>query len=259
MAECHSFARFPTASTSTDKNQEMHVPVRSTSPQNLNKGFLPIIAQLLEKATRALPTTKSRTHQAVGRTLPGSKSTMESPTSEQITEAFIVRPCPRVGDAKYVSQEARICKRCQQHIITTPLPRSAPTPTPPPPPPPRTKRVLPKCNAESKKVPDTADLLVQSWVKSRSISATVDLSRRFISVLFLSNYCQRAAFAEKKLAKVAEKYSISRRLLILSAGIFSQPGDLLPWRLVAAARERDIDLSDERPCASFEITDCKKK
>lgn len=118
-------------------------------------------------------------------------------------------------------------------------------------------RVVPSCTSESARVPDSPDTLVQSWVKSRSISSTVDLSRRFISVLFLSNHCQRAAFAEKILAKVADKYAISRRLLILSAGLYSKPGDLLPWHLVSAARDRDVDLSDERPCASFEITDCK--
>lgn len=104
-------------------------------------------------------------------------------------------------------------------------------------------------------MPDSPSRLVQSWMSNRSIAKTVDLSRRFISVLFLSNYCRRAAFAEKKLAKLAEEFCISRRLLILSAGLYSKPDDLIPWRVVSAARQREIDLSDERPCASFEITD----
>lgn len=103
--------------------------------------------------------------------------------------------------------------------------------------------------------PDSPSHLVQSWMSNRSIAKTVDLSRRFISVLFLSNYCRRAAFAEKKLAKLAEEFCISRRLLILSAGLYSKPDDLIPLRVVSAARQREIDLSDERPCASFEITD----
>lgn len=103
--------------------------------------------------------------------------------------------------------------------------------------------------------PDTPDHLLQTWMSNRSIASTVDLSRRFISVLFLSNYCRRAAFAEKILAKIAEEFCISRRLLILSAGIYSKPDDLIPWRVVSAAQQREIDLSDDRPCASFEITD----
>lgn len=117
------------------------------------------------------------------------------------------------------------------------------------------RRISIKCNAESARVPDSPTALFQSWRNSRSIASTLDLSRRFVSVLFLSNRCERACLAEKTLMKVAEKYAISRRLLILSAGIDSQPGDLLPLRLVSNARERDIDLSDERPCAAFEATD----
>lgn len=110
-------------------------------------------------------------------------------------------------------------------------------------------------NDSKSKIPESPSHLVQSWMSNRSIAKTVDLSRRFISVLFLSNYCRRAAFAEKKLAKLADEFCISRRLLILSAGLYSKPDDLIPWRVVSAARQHEIDLSDERPCASFEITD----
>lgn len=120
---------------------------------------------------------------------------------------------------------------------------------------PNNRRTSIKCNAESTRVPDSPTALLQSWRNSRSIAATLDLSRRFVSVLFLSNRCERACVAERTLMKLAEKYAISRRLLILSAGIDCQPGDLLPLRLVSSARERDIDLTGERPCAAFEVTD----
>lgn len=116
-------------------------------------------------------------------------------------------------------------------------------------------RIQLKCSGESI-IPDSPNVLVQSWERSRSIASSIDLSRRFVSVLFLSNNCQRAAFAEKQFAKSAEKYAVSRRLLILSAGIYSQPGDLLPSSLILAANAYSIDLSEERPCASFGITDC---
>lgn len=87
------------------------------------------------------------------------------------------------------------------------------------------------------------------------MASVLDPSRQFVSVLFVSNKCRRACVAEKSLAKVAEHYAISRRLLILSAGIESKPGDLLPLALVSQARSMNVDLSDERPCACFEITD----
>lgn len=118
---------------------------------------------------------------------------------------------------------------------------------------PPTRRVRPSASGDT--IPNSPGLLVRSWTDSRSIAATVDLSRRFISVLFISSRCHRAAFAEKQLGKLAEDYAVSRRLLILSAGLDCRPGDLLPFRLISAARSKDIDLSDERPCASFEITD----
>lgn len=105
-------------------------------------------------------------------------------------------------------------------------------------------------------VPDSPASLVRSWKDTRTIASTIDLSRRFVSVLLLSNHCHRALVAEKVLAKYAEQYSLSRRLLILSAGLESQPGDLLPLNLVSSARTHNIDLQDERPCASFQITDC---
>lgn len=50
---------------------------------------------------------------------------------------------------------------------------------------------------------------------------------------------------------------MSRRLLILSAGVYSNPGDLLPMKLVTAAKRQGIDMSDERPCAAFEVSDRK--
>lgn len=107
------------------------------------------------------------------------------------------------------------------------------------------------------RVPNSPNLLVNSWANSRKISSTVDLSRRFISVLFVSNRCRRAAYAEKQLLQIAEHYSISRRLLILSAGLHAKPGDIIPWRIISAAQKRQIDLTDERPCASFDISDSK--
>lgn len=84
----------------------------------------------------------------------------------------------------------------------------------------------------------------------------MDLSRRFVSVLIVSSRCRRAAFAEKQLSLVAERQSRSRRLLVLSAGIDSAPGEMLPRKVVLSAMSRGIDLSDERPCAAFEINDC---
>lgn len=111
--------------------------------------------------------------------------------------------------------------------------------------------------AESTQIPNTPSLLLRNWAESRKIASTIDLSRRFVSILFLSNQCHRAAFAEKQLMKWAEKYTISRRLLILSAGMQATPGAFLPWPIVTAAEQRDIDLTEERPCASFDISDCE--
>lgn len=116
------------------------------------------------------------------------------------------------------------------------------------------KSCTPNNNAE---IPSSPTRLLHNWTQSRSIQSTLNLSQTFVSILFLSNRCRRAAYAEKQLNKTAERYSISRRLLILSAGLYSDPGELLPWKLIAAARERDIDLSDERPCAAFTLTDRK--
>lgn len=130
------------------------------------------------------------------------------------------------------------------------LPARCPTRT-------RPRPVRAGVRAELESVPSTPGRLLRSWADSRTISSTADLSRRFISVLFLSNHCQRAAYAEKQLAKLAAEYSISRRLLILSAGVYSNPGDLLPWKLVRAAQQRGVDMSDERPCASFDVSDRK--
>lgn len=117
----------------------------------------------------------------------------------------------------------------------------------------RRPRVVTACADNS--IPNSPSLLLESWRDSRKISSTVDLSRRFISILFLSINCHRAAYAEKQLAKIAETYSIARRLLILSAGLKSNPGDFLPWPIVAAANMRQIDLSEQRPCACFSISD----
>lgn len=114
-----------------------------------------------------------------------------------------------------------------------------------------------RCNQDRSAVPNTPGVLLRSWANSRTISSTADLTRRFISVLLISNKCQRAAIAEKALSKLAQDYSVSRRLLILSAGIDSRPGDPLPRTVVAAAKDREMDLADERPCASFDVSDRK--
>lgn len=113
-----------------------------------------------------------------------------------------------------------------------------------------------QCSAESMEVPSSPTSLVQSWSKRRSISSSLNGAEEYVNVLILSNYCQRAVFAEKQMARIAERYAVSRRLLILSAGIDSKPGDSLPFHVVSAARDRKIDLSDERPCASFDLLDC---
>ncbi|KAI0565479.1 Phosphotyrosine protein phosphatase I [Gracilaria domingensis] len=136
----------------------------------------------------------------------------------------------------------------------SPLPttsRSSPIVTPLSP-----RRLHPRPRAcASGSFPNSPSVLVQAWAESRSISSTLDLSRNFVSILLLSNRCRRAAFAEKQLLKTAERYSVSRKLLVLSAGLFSEPGEMLPPKLIAAARDRDIDLSDERPCAAFSLSD----
>ncbi|CAN8073576.1 unnamed protein product [Agarophyton chilense] len=119
---------------------------------------------------------------------------------------------------------------------------------------PRRFRPQPRACA-SNGFPSSPGGLVRAWAQSRSISSTLDLTRNFVSILLLSNRCRRAAFAEKQLLKTAERYSVSRRLLVLSAGLYSDPGEVLPWKLIKAAGERDIDLSDERPCAAFNLTD----
>lgn len=113
-----------------------------------------------------------------------------------------------------------------------------------------------QCNAESAGVPSSPMSLMRSWSQCRSISSSIEESHEYVNILILSNFCRRASFAEKQMARVAERYAVSRRLLILSAGIDSKPGDSLPFRLISAARKRNIDLSDERPCASFDLHDC---
>lgn len=119
------------------------------------------------------------------------------------------------------------------------------------------RRLRSSTRAQLDEIPSSPSNLVESWAHTRSLTSTLDLSRRFVSLLILSNNCTRAALAEKQLTAVAQQFSVSRRLLILSAGIYSSPGDLLPWHVVSAAKTRGIDLTDERPCASFEISDCE--
>lgn len=76
-----------------------------------------------------------------------------------------------------------------------------------------------------------------------------------VSVLFVSEDCERAIVMERSLAAAAAARGVSRRLLALSAGLDSAPGATLRREVVVAAAERGLDLTDDRPCAAFEVAD----
>lgn len=121
----------------------------------------------------------------------------------------------------------------------------------------RTKRFYPRACEQDPyaHILPSAEAAINAWKERRNVATRGDLTRRFVSVLFVSNNCHRAIMAEKILALRAEQLSISRRLLILSAGIEAKPGDVLPRSLLLVAARYAINISENQPCAAFDIFD----
>lgn len=97
--------------------------------------------------------------------------------------------------------------------------------------------------------------IARAWNAGRRAKSASDLvSKRHVSVLIISNKCERALLAERLLHNHACARSRSRRLLIHSAGLQSSPGAALPHALLRFAAARGIAVPEAQPCARFDPT-----
>lgn len=97
--------------------------------------------------------------------------------------------------------------------------------------------------------------VARAWQGARRAANRMDLERRHVGVLFVSNHCERALLAERAFILEAERRSRSRRLLIHSAGLYCAAGASLPHALLTFAEQRGLCVPESQPCARFDITD----
>jgi len=131
----------------------------------------------------------------------------------------------------------------------------------------------------------TVDDALEQWQSARqfhpqSLKFAVGTSRRYVSLLVVSNNCIRALLVEKYMQlllpaffaaedELAESADLenrvssvagygekkSDRLLLLSAGLHNEPGAPVPVPLLAAAAACGVDLTDDNPRAAFDGED----
>jgi len=108
--------------------------------------------------------------------------------------------------------------------------------------------------AADRAAPTGPEDALRMWKSSRQVKPIrLDDRKRTVSILFLCDNCWRAIYAEKQLARQADTLGVGDRLLVLSAGFDAQPGAKVPEEIIEEAARRSIDLSEEKPCAAFNL------
>eukprot|EP00802_Teleaulax_amphioxeia_P007595 Tamp_07602.p1 GENE.Tamp_07602~~Tamp_07602.p1 ORF type:complete len:361 (+),score=43.31 Tamp_07602:637-1719(+) len=146
-----------------------------------------------------------------------------------------------------------------------------------------------RCQSGGNDAEVTAAEALKRWQQARHLHAHtlkfgVGTSRRYVSLLIVSEQCVRALLVEKKMQQLLPAFfdsanegnngelesratdrksewelrateKKSDRLLVLSAGLRNLPGAAVPKSLLIAAAERGIDLTDDNPRAAFDAED----